>query len=117
VIPARRQLLLFDHRRDVIDTLTLVVCEHYKASVRDVRSNSRRRSLAFMRWVIMWLARALTDLRQEDIGQVLARDHSSVHHGLDEIETRLAYDPFFRRAMATLVETGRARLAALGADG
>jgi chromosomal replication initiator protein len=58
------------------------IARHYKISVDDLQSRSRKKTIAFPRQVSMFLARKYTELGLAEIGRVFNRDHSTVLHSI-----------------------------------
>lgn len=110
---AHPQLTVFDRKRDTVDAVTLAVAEHLGADVREVRSATRRQPYARVRMIVMYVTGQITRLSEEEIGQVLGRDRTTVHYGIKEIMTDLEYDPFLRQSITACVEKARAALALL----
>jgi chromosomal replication initiator protein len=74
------------------------VCNHYRVSQDAIYSNSRSRTVAYPRQVAMYLARTETDASFPQIGMHLGnRDHTTILHGYDKINTLLETDAGLRR--------------------
>jgi chromosomal replication initiator protein len=58
------------------------IARHYKISVDDLQSRSRKKTIAFPRQVSMFLARKYTEQGLAEIGRVFNRDHSTVLHSV-----------------------------------
>jgi chromosomal replication initiator protein len=110
---AHPQLTVFDRKRDTVDAVTLAVAEHLGADIREVRGTSRRQPYARVRMIAMYVTGQITILSEEEIGQALGRDRTTIHYGIKEIATDLQYDPFLRQSVSTCVEKARAALAQL----
>jgi chromosomal replication initiation ATPase DnaA len=105
--PARRfatPTVVNDHVRDVVDIVVVTVTGHFGASIHDVRGTTRRQPVAQIRMVAMYVARKVTKLGPVAIAAVLKRDHSTVVHGVQQIESALVFDPFLRRNVAACLE-------------
>lgn len=70
---------------DVISAIT----KHYSIRKRDLLGNSRARIVAFPRQMLMYILRTELNLPFQEVGRVVARDHTTVMHGVDKI-THLA---------------------------
>lgn len=76
---------------------------HFKLTLRDLKSPSRRRAVVTARGVAMYLARQLTPKTLEQIGAYFGgRDHTTVLHGCRQVEQLVQVDPSARRDVATL---------------
>ncbi|MEA2624637.1 MAG: chromosomal replication initiator protein [Candidatus Binatota bacterium] len=96
--------LLHEHRVQVsIELVQKVVCDQYGVRPLDIRSAKRTKNLAFARQVAMYLSRKLAAASLATVGQRFGnRDHSTVLHGIQVIETRLRSDPAFQNHLARL---------------
>lgn len=73
-----------------IPSIQKAVCEYYNISVEEIKSKKRSNKIAYPRMVAMYLARMLTDESFPRIGlEFGGRDHSTVIHACDKIETDL----------------------------
>jgi chromosomal replication initiator protein len=70
-------------------TIGELVCGQFKVSLEDLRSRSRKRSIAFPRQVAMFLARKYTEESLADIGRAFNRDHSTVIHAIKAVSTQV----------------------------
>lgn len=60
--------------------------EYYNISRDDITSKKKDGRIAKARQVVMYLSRNLTDYTLQDIGNIINRDHSTVMHGVTNIE-------------------------------
>ena len=65
-----------------VEVIRGFVAEQFKTSVSEMKSKTRKKSIAFPRQVAMYLARKLTDQALTDIGKAFNRDHSTVVHSI-----------------------------------
>lgn len=70
-------------------TIAELVSGQFKVSIEDLRSRSRKRSIAFPRQVAMYLARKHTEESLADIGKAFNRDHSTVLHSIKAVTTQM----------------------------
>lgn len=69
------------------------VAAYYSLSETDLSSTRRTHGVVYPRQLAMFLARALTSRTLPEIGRMFGgRDHSTVHHAIQAVETRLALD-------------------------
>ncbi|MFO7898613.1 MAG: helix-turn-helix domain-containing protein, partial [Planctomycetota bacterium] len=86
-----------------------VVGGAFGVTSEELQSSSRARSVAFPRQICMYLARQLTNLSLQEVGRAFGgRDHSTVAHACDKIETERAGDPEFRSTLDSLAQQIRA---------
>jgi hypothetical protein len=71
-------------------------------STIDIQSARRDRTAARPRQLVMWLARHTTLLSLADIGRALARDHTTVMHGIRRVDELLREDAEFAWMAAQL---------------
>jgi chromosomal replication initiation ATPase DnaA len=112
-LAASRQLKLFGRARDIVDVISLVAAEHFNVDIRVLRSSTRRQPYAHVRQIVMFVAQDVGGLGPAEIGESLARDHSTVVHGIKEVKAVLEYDPYLRRSLGLCLEKARAVVAAL----
>ena len=80
------------------------VAAHYGLHQSVMTSPSRERRLTRPRQVAMYLARHYTPRTLPQLGQLFARDHTSVLHGIRVVQQRRSADPAFDREVAALAE-------------
>ncbi len=87
-----------------IDTIQKVVGEYFNLSSIDLKSKKRTKAIAFPRQVAMYLSRKLTDYSTTEIGYEFGgRDHSTVMHACQRIESRLQSDPMLEGNIQRLI--------------
>ncbi|MDR2551339.1 MAG: chromosomal replication initiator protein DnaA [Desulfobulbus sp.] len=62
-----------------------LIGNQFRVSVEELRSRSRKRSIAFPRQMAMYLTRKFTNRSLADIGSIYNRDHSTVLHAIKTI--------------------------------
>lgn len=73
---------------------------YYKLPVRELRSSSRKQHVVLARSVAIYLARQLTPLSYEDIGQFFGgRDHTTIMHNNQKIENQITNNRALRLAI------------------
>ena len=73
-----------------IQKIQQVVADYYNISVDDLKSKKRKADIAFPRQVAIYLCRMTTDESFPKIGiQFGGRDHSTVMHSVDKIESEM----------------------------
>ena len=87
-----------------VDTIKLVVCNDYNISMGDMDSECRASSLARPRQLAMYLARTMTSASFPDIGRSFNKDHTTIMHGVKNIQRHLDNDPILRDRTTRLIE-------------
>lgn len=83
------------------DLIKNVVCEHYEISLDELCSRSRKRPLAYIRQVAIYLANKYTDLSTVQIGkQIGKRNHATVIHSVTQIKNLIDVDESVRNEIA-----------------
>jgi len=83
--------------RITIESIERAVCDYFRLRPTDLRSKRRTRSIAVPRQLAMYLCRQFTDASFPAIGDRFGgRDHSTVIHATQVIETRIRTDPAFK---------------------
>lgn len=68
-----------------------VVADQYNLIPEDIIGTKKSKNIAYPRQIVMYLCRKLTTMSFTDIGNYLGnRDHSTILHGFDKINTDLA---------------------------
>lgn len=81
-----------------------VVANYYKISVDDLISSSRQQNIARPRQIAMYLSRKLTNYSLVKIANSFDRDHSTVMHGCEKIESMMKEDLAFSKEISKLKE-------------
>ena len=84
------------------ETIRDFIGKQFMVSVDDLRSRSRKRSIAFPRQVAMYLTRKFTDKSLADIGAFYNRDHSTVLHAIKTITLDMSRQVSVREQVETL---------------
>lgn len=71
-----------------IAQIVKVVAEARNVSVYEIASSSRSQPISWARQEIMYLVRELTNLSLPSIGRILGRDHTTILHGLRQVNER-----------------------------
>lgn len=88
-----------------LDHIVKHVCDHYALTVTDLRSNNRAKQLALARQVAMYLMKKMTGKSLNEIGFFLGRkDHSTVIHAIEKIQTIIKKSPDFSAHLVRLEE-------------
>lgn len=91
-----------------VEQILDAVVEHFGVRVDDLRSSRRTQSIVLPRQVAMHLARKLTSLSLEEIGQWFGgRDHSTVIYAVQKIADRQRVDGEFARRLQEIERRAR----------
>lgn len=80
------------------------IARQFKVSVQDMRSKSRKKTIAFPRQVSMYLARKYTEQGLAEIGKAFNRDHSTVLHSVRVISDAISRNGSIRGQVKLLAE-------------
>ena len=98
------QTVLREQRPSVsFDDIATAVCDHFSLRPTDLRSKRRSRNVVVPRQLAMYLCRRLLNASFPHIGDLFARDHSTVIHATTVTERRIKEDTAFQ-AMAERLE-------------
>ncbi len=90
-----------------IEKVQEVVARRWGVTTEGLKSKARIKTLTVPRQIAMFLARELLQMQLVEIGQAFGgRDHSTVIHSVDKVQTQLGRDRQFRER----VESARAEL-------
>jgi chromosomal replication initiator protein dnaA len=86
-----------------VDAILKTIADYFNISYVDLKGKKRTKNISFPRQVAMYLAREMTELSTTEIGVELGgRDHTTVMHGQQKIETQLAIEPALAVTIAEL---------------
>lgn len=86
-----------------VDTILKIVADYFGISYVDLKGKKRTKNISFPRQVAMYLAREMTEFSTTEIGVELGgRDHTTVMHGYQKIETQTALEPSLEVTIAEL---------------
>ena len=99
-----RDALHEEARRTItVEAIQRKVAEHFDIRLADMTSRRRPQNIAFPRQVAMYLSRTLTDRSLVDIGESFGgRDHGTVMHACQLIETKMTADNRLRQTVSHL---------------
>lgn len=99
-----KQDIAASHNPPELKDIVAVVARYYSLTQAAIRSPARRKSLVYVRCIVVYLARTLTDLSYSQIGQGLGkRDHTTMMHAQRSIERELARDSATQHAVDDLL--------------
>jgi chromosomal replication initiator protein len=87
------------------------VAKEWGVTVEGLRSKTRTKALTVPRQIAMYLTRELLGTQLVEIGQAFGgRDHSTVIHSLEKVQTDIAADSVLKQRITTLQKTLKARI-------
>ncbi|HXH81807.1 MAG TPA: chromosomal replication initiator protein DnaA [Candidatus Tectomicrobia bacterium] len=88
-----------------IDQIQRKVADFFGVKLSDLKAKNRTKAVAFPRQVAMYLARQLTHSSLSEIGRTFGgKDHTTVLHAVDKIQTLLQEDPKLRKTVDGLIQ-------------
>ena len=89
----------------LVDKIINEVCREFDVTEDEIKSKKRVESISFARQVAMYIMRELTDLSLPDIGRYFGgKDHSTVHHSIKKVETKMEMSTSFRDRMNGIIK-------------
>jgi chromosomal replication initiator protein len=86
-----------------IDTIQKRVAEHFDIRLADMTSKRRPENIAFPRQIAMYLARQMTEISLNTIGEAFGgRDHGTVLHACRLVKDRMQVDSHVRQVVSYL---------------
>jgi chromosomal replication initiator protein len=94
-----------EERIITIEQVQRKVCDFFGVKLSDLKAQNRTKAVAFPRQVAMYLARQLTHASLAEIGRAFGgKDHTTVLHAVDKIQTLLQEDPKLRKTVDGLIQ-------------
>ena len=87
-----------------IDAIQRVVADYFNLSHNDLRGKKRTKAIAFPRQIAMYIAREITEYSTTEVGYEFGgRDHTTVMHACQRIESRINSDPTLEPTIRQLI--------------
>lgn len=97
-------------RREItVEYIKETVCRHFKVSVEDLVSRSRRKAILRPRHLAIYLSRKYTDQPLQSIGKSFNRYHATAIHSIAVVEKGIKTDTTMRREVEYLCDKIEAR--------
>ena len=88
-----------------IDQIQRKVCDFFGIRLSDLKAKTRTKAIAFPRQIAMYLARQLTHASLSEVGRAFGgKDHTTVLHAVDKVQTLLHEDPKLRKTVDGLIQ-------------
>lgn len=84
------------------DTILEAVSNHFNVKIEEIKSKKRNQPITTARQVYMYLTREILNESLLNIGKSIARDHSTVIHGIEKIEEKIKKDKNFENSLIIL---------------
>lgn len=92
-------------RQITTDLIKNIISKNFNIKMEDFNSKKRTRAIAYPRQIAMYLTRELTDLSLPKIGDEFGgRDHTTVIHAYDKIESEIKESDEFKNKIDELVK-------------
>lgn len=86
-----------------VDVIQRTVADYFNLSPNELKGKKRTRQVAFPRQIAMFIARDITEASMTDIGlEFGGRDHTTVMHACQRVESRMRTDPTLEDVLQTL---------------
>jgi chromosomal replication initiator protein len=87
-----------------IEMIQRVVADYFNLSAYDLRGKKRTKAIAFPRQIAMYITREITEFSTTEVGlEFGGRDHTTVMHACQRIESRMQTDPFLEPMIQGLI--------------
>ncbi|WP_343210232.1 chromosomal replication initiator protein DnaA [Anaerolentibacter hominis] len=75
------------------ELIVSITAEHFNITIDEIKSTKKNKNISFPRQICMYLCRKFTDSSLIDIGKAVGgRDHTTIMHGIEKIESALEQD-------------------------
>ena len=89
-----------------IDLIQRVVADYFSLSSQELKGKKRTKVIAFPRQLAMYIVREMTEYSTTEVGlEFGGRDHTTVMHACQRIESRMRTDPTLEPTIQFLVRT------------
>lgn len=89
-----------------IEMIQRVVADYFNLSAYDLRGKKRTKAIAFPRQIAMYITREITEFSTTEVGlEFGGRDHTTVMHACQRIESRMQTDPTLEPMIQGLIRT------------
>ena len=78
------------------------VCQTMKVSEQVITARTRQRDAVKARNMVMYLIKKFTDSSLAEIGKYVHRDHATVAHSLNMMESQMSYDAVLRQEVGQI---------------
>ena len=89
--------------RSKIIVIQSTVAKYFCLKVEDLQIETRRKSISLPRQIAIYLARKQTDLSLKEIAFLYGKDHSTIFHACEKIETKMKEDSEFKEVVESIL--------------
>lgn len=103
IAPSARQL----EKEKVTFTVDEIIREtanYYELSHYDLKSRKRTRKFVVPRQIAIYISRVLTDLSTTEIGSDFSRDHTTIMHAIEKVESDFKSNPEVAKSIKDIME-------------
>jgi chromosomal replication initiator protein len=88
-----------------IEQIQRKVSDFFSVKLSEIKARNRTKAVAFPRQVAMYLSRQLTHASLAEVGRAFGgKDHTTVLHAANKIQTLLQEDPKLKKALESLIQ-------------
>src|SRR5204862_5356696 len=89
-----------------IDQIQKKVADLFSVSVPELKARTRTKAVALPRQIAMYLSRQLTHASLAEVGRAFGgKDHTTVLHAVDKIQTLLQQNPKLQKTIDGLIQS------------
>jgi chromosomal replication initiator protein len=89
-----------------IETIQRVIAEEFHLSINDLKGKRKTQNVVYPRQLAMHITREITEYTHEEIGQAFGgRDHSTVMHAIQKIESKIKAEPSMESLIQSLIRS------------
>jgi chromosomal replication initiator protein len=85
-----------------IEDIQKIVCKYFKIEIKELKSKSRKKVIAYPRSTAIYLCRKYTDNSLESIGRSFNRNHSTILYDYEKIRKNINIDESMRKEVEFL---------------
>lgn len=90
------------HKVVRVETIQSVVEEFYHVSHEDMIGRKRSKNIVFPRHVATYLVNSMCEMSLKAVGAAFGRDHTTVIHSIEKVETKMKEDAHFKEEIQQL---------------
>lgn len=87
-----------------VEVIINAVCKHFSIKTKDLKGVSRAKIYSLPRQIAMYLIRRYASLGLREIGQIFGKDHSTVLHACQKIDSLIEQDPSIKKSVESIRE-------------
>jgi len=87
-----------------VDEIIRETANYYEQSHYDLKSRKRTRKFVIPRQIAIYISRVLTDLSTTEIGADFSRDHTTIMHAIEKVESDIKTNPEVAKSIKDIIE-------------